>query len=148
MLFEPVWTRFIVDLLSCLKRVNYLYKDTTIVRENIPLDLQSFVDSNEGGKSLTSYLLSHLDEPIEIKLTILYEEGVDDNLEMAENPLDIFGVASNETTLISNFPDVDSKESIISIASVEGQKPMSVLNDDYCEELANPHLFPNGTFGY
>ena len=148
MLFEPVWTRFIVDLLSCLKRVNYLYKDTTIVRENIPLNLQSFVDSNEGGKSLTSYLLSHLDEPIEIKLTILYEEGVDDNLEMAENPLDIFGVASNETTLISNFPDVDSKESIISIASVEGQKPMSVLNDDYCEELANPHLLPNGTFGY
>ena len=93
-------------------------------------------------------MLSHLDEPIEIKLTILYEEGVDDNLEMAENPLDIFGGASNETTLISNFPDVDSKESIISIASVEGQKPMSVLNDDYCEELANPHLLPNGTFGY
>ena len=35
-LFEPVQTRFIVDLLSYLKRVNYLYKDITIVPENIP----------------------------------------------------------------------------------------------------------------
>ena len=25
---------------------------------------------------------------------------------------------------------------------------MSVLNDDYCEELAYPHLSPNGKFGY
>ena len=25
---------------------------------------------------------------------------------------------------------------------------MSVLNDDYCEELADQHLFPNGKFGY
>ena len=35
-LFEPGRTRFIVDLLSYLKRVNYLYKDITIVPENIP----------------------------------------------------------------------------------------------------------------
>ena len=25
---------------------------------------------------------------------------------------------------------------------------MSVFNDDYCEELADQHLFPNGKFGY
>ena len=53
-LFEPVRTRFIVDLLSYLKRVNYLYKDITIVQENIAQNLQSFVDSNEGCESLTS----------------------------------------------------------------------------------------------
>ena len=53
-LFEPVRTRFIVDLLSYLKRVNYLYKDITIVQENIAQNLQSFVDSSEGCESLTS----------------------------------------------------------------------------------------------
>ena len=68
--------------------------------------------------------MSHLDEPIEIKLTSLHEEGVDDNLEMAENPLDIFRIASNKTTLISNFPNADSEEFIISIAPGEGQRPM------------------------
>ena len=35
MLFEPVRTRFIVDLLSYLKRVNYLCKDITIVPEKL-----------------------------------------------------------------------------------------------------------------
>ena len=69
------------------------------------------------------------------------------DLEAAESPLDIFRIASNETTLISNFPNANSEESIISIATGAGQKPMSVFNDDYCEELAHPHLFPNGEFG-
>ena len=147
-LFEPVQTRFIVDLLSYLKRVNYLYKDITIVPENKPQNLQSFVDFNEGCESLISYLLPYLDEPIEIKLNTLHEEGVDDNLEIAENPLDTLRVASNKTTLISDFPNADSEESIISIAPGEGQRPMSVLNDDYYEELAHPHLFPKSKFGY
>ena len=147
-LFELVQARFIVDLLSYLKRVNYLYKDITIVPENKPQNLQSFVDFNEGCESLISYLLSYLDEPIEIKLTTLHEEGVDDNLEIAENLLDTLRVASNKTTLISNFPNADSEESIISIAPGEGQRPMSVLNDDYYEELAHPHLFPKSKFGY
>ena len=79
-LFEPVRTRFIVDLLSYLKRVNYLYKDITIVPEM--------------------------------------------DLEMVENPLDIFRIASNKTTLISNFPNADSEEFIISIARRERQRPM------------------------
>ena len=75
-----------------------------------------------GCECLNSYLLSHLDEPIEIKEG---EEGVDDNhaegvdLEVAESPLDIFRTASNETTLISNFPNANSEESIISIAKVK-----------------------------
>ena len=139
MLFEPVRTRFIVDLLSYLKRVNYLCKDITIVPEK----LQSFVDSNEGCESLTLYVLSHLDELIEVKLTSLHEEGVDDNLETTESLLDIFRITSNETTLASNLPNVDPEESIIPIAPVKGQKPMSVLNGDHYEELVHPNLFHN-----
>ena len=76
MLFEPVRTRFIVDLLSCLKWVNHLCKNKTIVPENIPQYLQIFVDSNEGCESVTPNVLSHLDEPLEINLTSLHEDGV------------------------------------------------------------------------
>ena len=147
-LFEPVRTRFLIDLLSYLKRVNYFYKDITIVSENIPQNLQSIVGSNEGCESLTSYLLSHLNEPIEINLISLHEEGVDDNLETAENPLDTFRIASNEVTLISNFSNMDTKETIISIAPGEGQRAMSVPNDYYCEECTHSHLLPNCKFGY
>ena len=93
-------------------------------------------------------MLSHLDELIEINLSSLDEEGVDNNLETAENPLDMFRIASNETTPISNCPNMDIEESIISIAPGKGQRPISVLNDDYCEELSHPHLFPDGKFGY
>ena len=56
---------------------------------------------------------------------------MDNNLETTENPLDIFRIASNETTLISNFPNVESEKSIILIAPGEGQRPMSVINDNY-----------------
>ena len=96
MLFGPVRTRLFVDLLNYLKSVNYLYKDITIVPENIPQNLQSFVDSNRGWEILTSYLSSNFDEPIEINLTSLHEEGVDDNLETTKNLLHIIRIASTD----------------------------------------------------
>ena len=126
-LSELVQTRFIVDLLSYLKRSSHLYKDITIAQWNIPQNLQSFVDSNEGCNSITSYLLSHLDEPIEINLPPFYKEGAHSNLEMTENPLDIFIISSNERTLISNFPNVEPDKE---------QRPMSVLNDDYLQSVS------------
>ena len=36
----------------------------------------------------------------------------------------------------------------MTIAPAEGIKPVSILTDQNCEELAHPHLFPNGKFGY
>ena len=107
-----------------------MYKDITIVPYNIPQNLQSFVASNEGCESVTSYLLPYLYEPTKTNLTSLHEDGVDNNFETTENPLDIFSIASNETPLISNFPNVELEESIILIAPDEDQRPMSVHNDD------------------
>ena len=34
------------------------------------------------------------------------------------------------------------------MAPDQGKSPVSVLNDDHCEELAFPYLFPTGKFGY
>ena len=36
----------------------------------------------------------------------------------------------------------------VNIAPGEGRQPTSMLNDEFCEELALPHLFPGGKFGY
>ena len=34
------------------------------------------------------------------------------------------------------------------MAPGQGKTPVSILNDDHCEELAFPYLFPTGRFGY
>ena len=49
-----------------------------------------------------------------------------------------------ETILMFQVPT--SKE--ISIVPVEGKNLSSILQDKYCEELAFPHIFSNGQFGY
>ena len=39
-------------------------------------------------------------------------------------------------------------EENITVAPGEGLRPISILTDKYCEELAHPYLFPTGNFGY
>ena len=34
------------------------------------------------------------------------------------------------------------------MAPGEGVTPISILTDQHCEELAHPHIFPTGKFGY
>ena len=64
--------------------------------------------------------------------------------EEGENPLDSYLLNSEETMLISQVPTSEE----ISIAPDEGKKPSSILQDKYCEELAFPHIFSSGQFGY
>ena len=33
------------------------------------------------------------------------------------------------------------------VAPSEGKKPVSILDDKFCEELGHPHLFPTGQYG-
>ena len=54
---------------------------------------------------------------------------------------------ANETALISVVPSEIDNENV-TIAPCEGKKPMSLLTDSNCEELAHPYLFPTGKFGY
>ena len=66
-------------------------------------------------------------------------------IEESENPLAQFQAPSAETTEI---PTLDELEEGIVVAPGEGKKPLSMLHDDYCEEMAHSHLFPTGKFGY
>ena len=71
----------------------------------------------------------------------LGEEALDDLLSE-------FRTSSVETTFVSEIPSACEMEESIVFASVEGKKPVSILNDKFCDELGHPHLFPTGQYGY
>lgn len=87
-------------------------------------------------------------------------EKLDNNLnsmfgmEMLENEfekddtLNSYRTCANETLLISDIPNIllDDENTILALG--EGKTPFSLTNDNYCKELAHPHLFPTGKFGY
>ena len=56
-----------------------------------------------------------------------------------------FQAPANETCLISTNPCNDVE--YMNIAPGEGKKTISIFSDQYCEELAHPYLFPNGSYG-
>ena len=71
----------------------------------------------------------------------LGEEALDDLLSE-------FRTSSVETTFVSEIPSACEMEESIVFAPVEGKKPVSILNDKFCDELGHPHLFPTGQHGY
>ena len=64
-----------------------------------------------------------------------------------EDPLSMHRTASNKTALVSEILYIDNNENIV-IASGQGEKPVSILSDEFCEEQALPYLLPKGKFGY
>ena len=87
-------------------------------------------------------LLRFLVEPVEVEVELSTNE------EIYEDPLSKFRAPSVETTIISEVPSNCELEQEITIALGEGKQPILVLNDKFCEELAHPHLFPSGRYGY
>ena len=64
------------------------------------------------------------------------------------NPLDVHRTVSNETIMMSKFPIDINNERTVSVAPGEGRKPLSIFEDENCEEMAFPHLIPTGKYGY
>ena len=110
------------------------------------IKLKTSLANNNTLFGFLQYLLDNPDENIPI-----FVEEVPKNTDEFEqsNPLDKFKTTSNETLLVSNLVEPgEVRENIFNIAPGEGQNPLPILNDDFCEELAHPHLFPTGKFGY
>ena len=118
--FEPVCPETIFLALLYLRQNNALYSVIEIALDNIPSNLLSLSAENENDKALEK----------------------SDCLEEDQNPLDIHRFTSQETIMISNSPTSEE----LSIAPGEGKQQRSILNDNFYEELAFPHLFPNGRF--
>ena len=126
--FEAVSPDLVRSALQYLKLNNPLYSDIVIDVGQIPQSLLSLV------------------EPVEIPLEIEVESHTSDcpNADEDANPLDDFRFGASETMLVSIIPQAED----LVIAPGEGMQPMSILMDEKCEELAHPHLFPTGKFGY
>ena len=149
-LFEPVRPVFVERFLKYLKNHSHLYSDIEINMDNLPSDLLDLNnglnndnndDDSSSGSSMILDLLRCQNEPISIALEISEEGGLDD-------PLAQFKSVSDETTFISEIPTATDIEEAIVVAPGEEKQPVSLLGDEFCEELAHPHLFPSGKFGY
>ena len=52
--------------------------------------------------------------------------------------------------MISNILEIPAEvdKGVVSVATGEGKKPMSIFKDKYCEERVFSHLFPARKFEY
>ena len=166
-LFEPVRRLFKVKLkvlkLKFLKHHNHVYSDIRINMENCPLNVLDFnnnklnnngASSNKdsssnssdscsrGTDSIFSELLRCHDKPINVTLETAEEQDV------LDDPLPKFKAVSDETTVISEIRSATDIEKAFTVTPGEGKQPRTLLSDEFCEELAHPHLFPTGKFGY
>ena len=140
--FEAVRPDLVILFLEFLRSHNDLYSDIEINPTNIPVDILGLQRFKTEEDSTYSKRLKCLDEPIEVELgSSLGEETLDD-------PLPKFRTPSMETTFILEIPSACKMEERIVVAPAEEKKPVSILNDKFCEELGHPHLFPTGQYGY
>ena len=128
--FEPIRPYIITELLNFLKMNNSLYTNVTIDLNHLSDDLLCFNDEE-----------AKLDTPC----VSLSQNKANVEIEEDENPLE-HRTASNET-MASKIP-LQVYDDTITVAPGEGKKPISIFEDTNCEEMAFPHLFPTGKFGY
>ena len=146
---EPVRPGILDSLLRFLVENNHLYANTYI---NLPNIIQLDNENSENidfeiitPKTIDNNGIQFVDDNcVEQILPYGNKEGEFDN----EDPLNSFRTHANETLLVSEIPNMVIDDENTILAPGEGKIPYSLINDEKCEELAHPHLFPTGKFGY
>ena len=119
-----------------------MYSDIELNAANIPVDILGLQRLKTEEDTIYSKLLKCLDEPTEVQwVSSLGEETLD-------GPLFEFSSPSMKTTFVSEIPSACEMEEGILVATGEGKKQVSILNNNFCEEPDHPHLFPTGQYGY
>ncbi|XP_066910247.1 uncharacterized protein [Clytia hemisphaerica] len=133
-------------MLNYLKDNNPLYQDIVIDVSNISDD-ETMVGNNTDVTNINT--ASNDNEEISDEGSRTQNDTSVLELETTANPLDVFRSSANETTLMSHTPtETEIDNEILTLAPGQGKKPISILNDENCEMLAHPHLFPKGKFGF
>ena len=120
--------------------------------ENLPLDLLDLKndlnndnnggDNSSSGSNMILDLLICQNEPVSNAIKFREEEsGLDD-------PMAQFKSVSDETTFLSEIPTATDIEEAIVIKQGGRKQPVSLLGDDFCEEIQHPHLFSYRKFRY
>ena len=129
-----------------------LNSDLEINMENLPLDLLDLKndlnndnnggDNSSSGSNMVLDLLICQNEPVSNAIKFREEEsGLDD-------PMAQFKSVSDETTFLSEIPTATDIEEAIVIKQGGRKQPVSLLGDDFCEEIQHPHLFSYRKFRY
>ena len=125
--FEPVRPSMIYEPLEHLKTHNMFYEGIII---SLGLTSDEILDFSN--LSVTQSISGTLE---------------DENFEEAEDPGNLHQIATNESSLTSEVPHLVDENKII-LAPGQNKTPLSIFSYDHYEELAFPHLFPDGIFGY
>ena len=128
--FEQVRPSAIYEALNYLRRKNKFYENIFISYGLNSQDILNLPD------------ISAIGETAE-KSSIVENES----FESVDDPLDGHKAAGYEITLVTEIPRIIEDDNVI-MAPGQGKTPVLILNDDSCEELAFPYLFPTGRFGY
>ena len=118
------------EALNYPKRKNKFYKNASIsyglnCQEILNLSDASPIDETEADSSIVE----------------------NESFESVDDPLNAHRAGGYETTLVPEIRRITEDDNVI-MAPDQGKTPVSVLNDDHCEELAFPYLFSTGKFGY
>ena len=139
--FDPVGPHVIYQALIYLKSHNNFYEDISIAKglsSEYRLKFSNFVEMQGETEKGTAESIRNAKENVNESET---------EYASVEDPLNIQRTASNETTLVSDIPNIVSNQNIIT-APGQGKTPVSVLSDEFYEEQAFPYLPSTGKFGY
>ena len=132
--FEAVRSGVVIEFLEFLRSHNDLYSAIEINPATIPVDILGLQRFKIEEDTIYSRLIECLDELTEVQLeSSLSEEAPDD-------PLSEFITLSMETTFVSEIPSSCEMEEGIVAAPGQGNKPVSILNDNFARSLVI-HIF-------
>lgn len=129
------------QLLLYLKLKNEFYSDIEVNISYIPSSVIEIMNLDHE----IPVKVDRSDQNLDLSFETDNEEAHNTRVKSEENPLDAYRIAANKTALINNSHFGDE---LTTIPPGEGNIPLSTLNDCHGEELAHPHLFLTGKFGY
>ena len=144
--FEPVRPHIIYQALTYLKLHNIYYKDISIAKGLSSEDMFKFSDTVKIQGETESVTEKNISNGKEMAENVNYNRS-ETEFSSVGDPLNMYRTASDETTLVSEIPNIINEENV-TIAPVQGKIPVSILRDEFCEEQEFLHLLPKGKFGY
>ncbi|XP_066934413.1 uncharacterized protein [Clytia hemisphaerica] len=108
--------------------------------------VERVLSNNDSVSSASSNDIRFVDDTT-VTLIKPFEEQLENEFD-SDDPLIAYRTPTCETVIVSEVPNIILDDENAILAPGEGQIPNSLTQDEFCEELAHPHLFPTGKFGY
>ena len=113
-----------------MKSHNNFHKDISVIKGLSGEDILNFPDINENQEESESVTENGISDGKEMNKNN-NENAREAEYASVEDPLNIHRSATNETTPISEIPNIINEENVI-IAPGQGKSPDSILGDEFC----------------